>query len=77
MASELPMPETPPPALNTPLPSATIGLPETLPRDSEHEEESLKRELARLTPPNDVLLAWVDKSPPPAEWLDDEEELPF
>ncbi|GEM_PF-5335530 len=71
------MPVNPQPAASIPLPGVQSGPPEIPKADSTADEESLKRELARLTPANEKLLALAEKSAPPPEWLDEEEELPF
>ena len=71
------MAETPQPVVNTPLGSVAPGAPEHPIADSQKDEELLKQELARLTPPNEKLQELADKSPPPPEWVDQDEEPPF
>ena len=71
------MGETPQPVANIALEGVAPSAPQHPFMDATENEELLKKELARLTPPNEKLRALADKSPPPPEWIDDEQELPI
>ena len=60
----------------SPLP-AKVGVP-FLPQDgSANEDELARRELARITPSNEKLLELAKKYPPPLEYFEGEEDMPF
>jgi hypothetical protein len=43
----------------------------------EEDEEALKKELLRITPSNEQLRRLAKKYPPPPEYFEGEEEMPF
>lgn len=68
------MPDIPKPVAILPLPGVQCGSPIA---GTAEAEESLMRELTKLTPANEKLLALAEKAAPPPEWLDEEEDVPF
>ena len=71
------MPEKPQEPMNLPPPTVPIGVPELSDTNIDHEDERARQELARITPSNAVLLEWVKKNPPPPEYFEGDEGMPF
>ena len=71
------MPDKSQEPMNLPPPAAPVGIPVVPQTDFVDDEDLLKEELARITPSNAVLLEWAKKNPPPPEYFEGEEEMPF
>jgi hypothetical protein len=57
--------------------TAPIGVPEAPEPDTPDEDEMAKRELLRTTPSNEKLRELARRNPPPPEYFEGDEEMPF
>jgi hypothetical protein len=63
--------------VNLSLPPGQIGAPKISKDELTDEDELAKAKLERITPSNEKLRELAKKYPPPPEYFDGDEEMPF